>query len=904
GYRLENNIVQGLNTASIGFYVINSGTGYNKIYHNDFTNLKYGIQVNSNNQGLQLKCNRFYNIKIRDISVNGSIANPQGTCTNIKSPSNNIFSHWPGYDIWVKDPLNLALIEDYRYYTDVTEPYTYTPNIDLFECTNLTGPFIYDNSCPLKPAGTIQELLYTINNSSSMISTLKNQIDGGNTQTLLDKVYSNSPPGQIKNELLNKILSDTILIATVKRTNPLPAGIVKEVVVANSQVTNKVMAAILTRTESLPSGTLSEIYDVQTGVSAQMQLEEQIAYYTHEKGDATNELIQRYLGDTTIVSGLDSLETFLLSQPDRESQHLLVQTYLENNKCAEAAALLAQLPQDNYEDINFVGLHNLLAGLCSSGLTIYDIDSTQETIIREIAASNTYTAAQALAILSTVFGDTIEETFEEVPPFDTATISGVLYESQQCGGLPIAGEKIYLCNETGNIIYTVKPAITGNDGAFRFEKFYLVFLDTTELYTINTAGGFTIENAGFKTLREWYDASPLELRLSKVSKIWADFYAGADSLGARGTAIDLNGNIYVAGTEMHNNGDIVVIKYAPAGNRLWIKTYNGTGNGYDIASDIVVDKQNNIYVVGSSTGAGANYDIVILKYTSAGVLQWVKRYNGAANGADQAKALAIDLSNNVYIAGSTFGSNGNSNIVTLKYNKNGKLQWLRTYNENGNGYASDIKIDKSNNVIVTGYGIDYITIKYNSYGAQLWVKQYNSGFNDQSAALTIDNNNNIYITGFGYDAATVKYAPNGIQQWVAHTAGLANDITSDNAGNIYVAGNANTDAFVVKYSTAGAVQWKKTYTSAYYNGVDAFQAITTDKNNDVYATGWSATAPYAVKYFDHFTAKFDAAGTLKWSELLHGDYHTQNMGNDIVVSENLNVYVTGTLHTGGLINMT
>ncbi|MBI4645461.1 MAG: hypothetical protein HY738_02425, partial [Bacteroidia bacterium] len=47
GYRLENNIVQGLNTASIGFYVINSGTGYNKIYHNDFTNLKYGIQVNS-----------------------------------------------------------------------------------------------------------------------------------------------------------------------------------------------------------------------------------------------------------------------------------------------------------------------------------------------------------------------------------------------------------------------------------------------------------------------------------------------------------------------------------------------------------------------------------------------------------------------------------------------------------------------------------------------------------------------------------------------------------------------------------------------------------------------------------------------------------------------------------------
>jgi len=46
-----------------------------------------------------------------------------------------------------------------------------------------------------------------------------------------------------------------------------------------------------------------------------------------------------------------------------------------------------------------------------------------------------------------------------------------------------------------------------------------------------------------------------------------------------------------------------------------------------------------------------NYDILVAKYNSSGVLQWIQQYNGAGNGDDMALGLYIDASGNVYITG-------------------------------------------------------------------------------------------------------------------------------------------------------------------------------------------------------------------------------------------------------------
>src|SRR4029453_18664104 len=86
----------------------------------------------------------------------------------------------------------------------------------------------------------------------------------------------------------------------------------------------------------------------------------------------------------------------------------------------------------------------------------------------------------------------------------------------------------------------------------------------------------------------------------------------------------------------------------------WVQTYNGPGNGLDIAFSVVVDDLGNVYVAGNSPGATSANDITTIKYNSSGQQQWAQRYNGPGNsddGTNGTNAIAVDSSGNVYVTG-------------------------------------------------------------------------------------------------------------------------------------------------------------------------------------------------------------------------------------------------------------
>ena len=261
---------------------------------------------------------------------------------------------------------------------------------------------------------------------------------------------------------------------------------------------------------------------------------------------------------------------------------------------------------------------------------------------------------------------------------------------------------------------------------------------------------------------------------------------------AHAIAVDGTGECLCDRTKLwkrHSDSITQPSMYNSAGQQQWVARYTGfQGDGDDEARAIAVDESGNVYVTGRSAGISTGLDYATIKYNSAGQQQWVARYNGPAteNFTDDAHAIAIDASGNVYVAGESYGDS-DYDYATIKYNAAGQEQWVARYNGPGNqgDAAYAMAIDGSGNVYVTGVSIgsgtdaDYATIKYNSSGQEQWVARYNGPANgpDYGQAIAVDNAGNIYVTGWSrgagtdFDYATIKYDSAGQQQWAARYHG-------------------------------------------------------------------------------------------------------------------------------------
>src|SRR4030095_7586547 len=328
---------------------------------------------------------------------------------------------------------------------------------------------------------------------------------------------------------------------------------------------------------------------------------------------------------------------------------------------------------------------------------------------------------------------------------------------------------------------------------------------------------------------------------AQVSQEWVARYSSSSDDNASDIAVDNAGNVYVTGNSDGSNGyeDYATVKYNSAGLELWSERYNGPGNNIDRAVSVAVDNSGNIYVTGfSRSGPSAAYnDFATIKYSPSGVERWVRRYNGG--GSDIACKVSIDFNGGILVGGWSTRSVTGPDFTVVKYDSNGNILWVRTYDSGGNDnqydYAVAMAVDLSGNVYLTGSvggnnfpAPDWATVKWNSQGDFQWVQRFNgpgSG-SDYSQAIATSDSGNVYVTGIVWgnnntDFATIKYNSTGVQQWVkyynggsiytAHDGGFS--IAVDLSGNVYVTGDSknpnsnNFDYVTIKYFASGIQQW-------------------------------------------------------------------------------------------------
>jgi hypothetical protein len=148
------------------------------------------------------------------------------------------------------------------------------------------------------------------------------------------------------------------------------------------------------------------------------------------------------------------------------------------------------------------------------------------------------------------------------------------------------------------------------------------------------------------------------------NQVWYAAYAPISNTQANSFKIDAFGNLYTTGVTSESPGGYFTTKINATGQIQWTKKYNFNGNS-NTAADLDIDKNNFIYVTGSSQGISSNSDYATIKYNPAGDSLWVIRYNFFIN--DYASAIKVDTLGNVYVTGSSVNSDGTYSYATIKY---------------------------------------------------------------------------------------------------------------------------------------------------------------------------------------------------------------------------------------------
>ena len=159
-------------------------------------------------------------------------------------------------------------------------------------------------------------------------------------------------------------------------------------------------------------------------------------------------------------------------------------------------------------------------------------------------------------------------------------------------------------------------------------------------------------------------------------------------------------------------------------------------SSYDYGTGVTLYSSDNIYVSGQSNGGldgninSWSDDIFLVKYNSSGTKQWTKKLGIFDN--ESGVSMTVDSSDNIYVTGYTKeGYDGNSNsenydIFLMKYNSSGTKQWTKQFGSSDNDSVSDITLDSSDNIHITGYTDGDLDGNTNSGGYDIFLIKYNS----------------------------------------------------------------------------------------------------------------------------------------------------------------------------------
>lgn len=294
--------------------------------------------------------------------------------------------------------------------------------------------------------------------------------------------------------------------------------------------------------------------------------------------------------------------------------------------------------------------------------------------------------------------------------------------------------------------------------------------------------------------------------------LFAKKFDGDGNFRPASISIDEFENVYICGTlsgtidfdpgeEIFNltaaYADGIVVKLSASGDFIFAKKFGGSG--FDVATNIHLDNENNLYLTGTFRNiadfdpsdesylltSNGYEDFFLLKLDTDGEFIYCKQFGGIGN--ESCYGLDLDAYQNIYLSGSftddvDFDPNDGTYILSATYEEASfilkleadgnfvfakKLEGFTPYSPYVNPYL--IKIDNFGDIHIVGeyrdsidfdpseetatlfdsepFNLNPFIAKYDGDGNFIYAKQLDGTWQTGITDLTIDENHNAWLTG-------------------------------------------------------------------------------------------------------------------------------------------------------------
>ena len=285
-------------------------------------------------------------------------------------------------------------------------------------------------------------------------------------------------------------------------------------------------------------------------------------------------------------------------------------------------------------------------------------------------------------------------------------------------------------------------------------------------------------------------------------------------------ATDSADNIYAVGEDA-NRDYAIIAKWDKDGTLLAQRRYTAGGGTSAINQffDIAIDSSDNIYIAGETDDAGAdNFQALAMKLDTDLNITWQREY-GDGNFEDY-HGIGIDSNSDIYFHGR---ANSTGRAQLNKYNSAGVLQFQKYMSVTG-ATGERMAVDSSNNVYTAWKGSNFdglgndtaVLTKWNSSGVVQWHRCLGTNSNDSGQGVTTDADGNVYFmwnSSLGI-CGVMSFDSSGNSRWQNQTnasTGEGKDMKIGPDGYLYTTHPESSSQFVIKWDTDGNVQWQRKF---------------------------------------------------------------------------------------------